>query len=214
MITSASPKSSHKTRRALPKKAPQKAKPEYTPPAAPPAITPQAPPASQPMRVSPAIQRPVPTLDELDEFERRLASPIYNPPVPVPRPDAVQPAVSSPLMHTGTRLEHGMGAMFMYLALEPLLGKEISPAEAQRFRDKIVAECETSSDPVERWLMESIALLQFVANILHSRIPTVADAALLTAMSSAATRTTAEMRRTIAALREYRAGRRSSKSSS
>ncbi|MBI3861145.1 MAG: hypothetical protein HY290_04540 [Planctomycetia bacterium] len=105
-------------------------------------------------------------------------------------------------------LSERLAATFIYTALNPIFGDTISPADAAAYCDDATRECEFSGDRIELWLLEQASALQAVSLALHGKTTAIADPVQLTAVSGAASRLTAELRRTIAALMAYRASRR------
>lgn len=117
---------------------------------------------------------------------------------PDTKPGAATVEVTVPYLRNAT------ATAFLFAAGKKVFGDSIRPQTVQQFIDEMKLECGATDDPVAGWMVEHAALLRFVGAYLHGA--TIAndrpqDQVLL---NSAACQTTAEMRRLISALREYR----------
>jgi len=94
---------------------------------------------------------------------------------------------------------------WLYCVMATTLGETIGPDAFVYFRDLMLKEAGNPSDPIERMLIEQLALAHFSIGQLRIRACTVDNAKLAIAFSDSATRLLGEFRRCSLALEDYRA---------
>ncbi|MGA2259309.1 MAG: hypothetical protein ABSG53_31940 [Thermoguttaceae bacterium] len=97
------------------------------------------------------------------------------------------------------------GASQMYIAVSSSIAPDISTAAFKIYRQKLLEQAGSPTDPIEVMLVEQIALAHFHIGRLHLRSCSTADGLLSVAFADAATRLSAEFRRSALALEDYRA---------
>jgi len=91
------------------------------------------------------------------------------------------------------------------IAVSASIAPHISTEAFKIYRQTLLEQSGSPSDPIEIMLIEQIALAHFHIGRLHLRSCSAADGTLAVAFADAATRLTAEFRRSALALEEYRA---------
>ena len=97
------------------------------------------------------------------------------------------------------------GASQMYVAVSSSIAPDISTEAFKQYRRTLLEQAGSPTDPIEVMLIEQIALAHFHIGRLHLRSCSTSDGLLSVAFADAATRLTAEFRRSALALEDYRA---------
>jgi hypothetical protein len=152
-----------------------------------------------------------PLLGHLREhFERKANSSQYRVPQQQLAADAATPATTDVAIQAialqAVNLRDMAGAGFMYWIVNSTTPGKLLDAESFRvYRDLLLEEAGSPSDPLERMLIEQLALAHFTIGRLHIRSCMVENAKLAVAFTDAATRLLGEFRRCTLALEDYRA---------
>ena len=93
----------------------------------------------------------------------------------------------------------------MYIAVSSSIAPNVSTEAFKIYRQKLLEQSGSPTDPIEVMLIEQIALAHFHIGRLHLKSCSAADGLLSVAFADAATRLTAEFRRSALALEDYRA---------
>jgi hypothetical protein len=116
-----------------------------------------------------------------------------------------EPTVAELIAQQAVNLQDVAGASQMYIAVSASIAPHISTEAFTIYRQKLLEQSGSPSDPMEIMLIEQIALAHFHIGRLHLRSCSATDGNLAVAFADAATRLTAEFRRSVLALEEYRA---------
>jgi hypothetical protein len=84
------------------------------------------------------------------------------------------------------------------------LGNVTGPAGWKLYRDRLLEEAGSPTDPIERMMVEQLAMAHFRIGQLHTRVAEARTVDEAKAYSAAATRLTGEFRRLALALKSYR----------
>lgn len=84
------------------------------------------------------------------------------------------------------------------------LGDAAGPSGWKLYRDQLLKEAGNPTDPIERMMIEQLALAHFRVGRLHTRVAEARTVDEVKAFSAAATRLTGEFRRLALAIRQYR----------
>ena len=104
-------------------------------------------------------------------------------------------------------LRDNAAAGWLYWVTNSTLGEQIGPDAFKLYRDMMLKEAGDPSDPVERMLVEQLALSHFSIGQLRIRSCTTELPKMALAFSDSATRLLGEFRRCSLALEEYRSKR-------
>ncbi len=96
-------------------------------------------------------------------------------------------------------------AGWLHWVVSSTLSDQISPEAFKQYRDILLEDAGRPSDPIERMLVEQLALAHFSIGRLQIKACAIDNAKLSVAYSDAATRLLGEFRRCSLALEEYRA---------
>lgn len=102
-------------------------------------------------------------------------------------------------------LQHRTTACYLYAALSKSLGGGFAIWSCQLYLDKLLEEAGSPNDPVERMLVEQLALAHHNLGRLYLQAAQAATTEEAEVFNTAAARLLAEFRRLALALREYRA---------
>ena len=133
-----------------------------------------------------------------------FGKPQASPAEAAPQPPA-EPTVEELIAQQAVNLKDVAGASQMYIAVSASIAPHISTEAFKIYRQTLLEQSGSPSDPMEIMLIEQIALAHFHIGRLHLRSCSATDGNLAVAFSDAATRLTAEFRRSVVALEEYRA---------
>jgi len=97
------------------------------------------------------------------------------------------------------------GGMFVYSAVNRSLAPNIEPQVFQVYRDKLLHDAGSPTDPLEVMLIEQLALAHFNIGRLHMKSCCVENPKLVIAYADSATRLLGEFRRCTLALEDFRA---------
>jgi hypothetical protein len=125
------------------------------------------------------------------------ASPSTEPPA--------EPTLEELIAQQAENLKDVVGASQMYIAISSSIAPQISTDAFKIYRHKLLEQSGSPTDPIEIMLIEQIALAHFHIGRLHLKSCSTAQAPLAVAYADAATRLTAEFRRSALALEDYRA---------
>jgi hypothetical protein len=117
-----------------------------------------------------------------------------QPPPPPAMPPEQQAAI----------LRDGASASYLYGATAPVLGRGVSVPGCQLYLGDIMRESGSPADPVERMLLEQLALAHHTVGQLHLRAGSSQGPKTAEAYATSAARLMAEFRRTSLALKAYR----------
>jgi hypothetical protein len=84
------------------------------------------------------------------------------------------------------------------------LGDAASPLAAKHLTDRLLADAVETEDPIEKMMIEQLAMAHHRIGSLHSQAASTRDIKKCEAYSSAAQRLLGEFRRLVLALRDYR----------
>ncbi|MGA2259129.1 MAG: hypothetical protein ABSG53_31035 [Thermoguttaceae bacterium] len=115
------------------------------------------------------------------------------------------PTLEEIIAQQAENLKDVTGASQMYIAVSSSIAPQISTAAFKIYRQKLLEQAGSPTDPIEIMLIEQIALAHFHIGRLHLKSCSTAQAPLAVAYTDAATRLTAEFRRSALALEDYRA---------
>jgi len=121
------------------------------------------------------------------------------------KPQPVEPTIEEIIAQQAVNLKDVAGASQMYIAVSSSIAPDISTEAFKIYRQKLLEQAGSPTDPIEIMLIEQIALAHFHIGRLHLRSCSTADGLLSVAFADAATRLTAEFRRSALALEDYRA---------
>lgn len=103
-------------------------------------------------------------------------------------------------------LEHKAAGIYLALSIDKTIRKATPEGSFQRYLETLLAEYGSPTDPVERMLIEQLAIVHHVIGRLHAQANYAASPEEAEVHLGSAARLTAEMRRTALALRQYRQG--------
>jgi len=121
------------------------------------------------------------------------------------QPDIAKPTLEEIIAQQAVNLKDVTGAAQLYIAVTSSIAPDISTAAFKIYRQKLLEQSGSPTDPIEIMLIEQIALAHFHIGRLHLKSCSTAQAPLAIAFADAATRLTAEFRRSALALEDYRA---------
>jgi hypothetical protein len=116
-----------------------------------------------------------------------------------------EPTIAEIIAQQAVNLKDVTGAAQLYIAVTSSIAPDISTAAFKIYRQKLLEQSDSPTDPIEIMLIEQIALAHFHIGRLHLKSCSTAQAQLAVAFADAATRLTAEFRRSALALEDYRA---------
>jgi hypothetical protein len=134
----------------------------------------------------------------------------------VAAPADIEPAVSQPAEvpspissseHFAIRLRETVVPLFLSANLSRPL-PQIDTAAYQIYRDRLLADCGSPSDPIEVMIIEQLALAHINTGLLHCRAANSGSVEGASVYLGAAARLMAEFRRSALALQAYRAAAR------
>ena len=125
-------------------------------------------------------------------------------PAPAKTPPA-EPTIEEIVAQQAVNLKDVAGASQMYIAVSSSIAPDISTEAFKQYRSTLLQQAGSPTDPIEIMLIEQIALAHFHIGRLHLKSCSTAQAQLAVAFADAATRLTAEFRRSALALEDYRA---------
>jgi hypothetical protein len=120
-------------------------------------------------------------------------------------PPPAEPTVEEIIAQQAANLKDVAGAAQMYIAVTASIAPHITTEAFKQYRSTLLAQAGNPTDPIEVMLIEQIALAHFHIGRLHLKSCSTAQAPLAVAYADAATRLTAEFRRSALALEDYRA---------
>ncbi len=129
---------------------------------------------------------------------------------PEPSPDQIRGALAD-------NLRNMTGATFLYCSLASSLSERFDPRAFKVYRDKLLKDAGSPSDPIEIMLIEQLALAHFNIGRLQLKSCSAENSKLAIAYADAATRLFGEFRRCSLALEDFRekqAARKDRKASS
>jgi len=121
------------------------------------------------------------------------------------QPQPAEPTVEELIAQQAVNLKDVAGASQMYIAVSASIAPHISTEAFKIYRQKLLEQSGSPTDPIEIMLIEQIALAHFHIGRLHLKSCSTAQGPLAVAYADAATRLTAEFRRSALALEDYRA---------
>jgi len=124
---------------------------------------------------------------------------------PPASPPPAEPTIEEIIAQQAVNLKDVTGAAQLYIAVTSSIAPDISTAAFKIYREKLLEQAGSPTDPIEIMLIEQIALAHFHIGRLHLKSCSTAQAQLAVAFADAATRLTAEFRRSALALEDYRA---------
>jgi hypothetical protein len=104
-------------------------------------------------------------------------------------------------------LRNSIPALFMFASLKKPFG-EIDEKAYRIYRDRLLADCGSPTDPIEAMVLEQLALAHFNLGLLHCKAANAGHVAATAAYSAAASRLMAEFRCSSLGLQAYRAAAR------
>jgi len=116
-----------------------------------------------------------------------------------------EPTVEAIIAQQAANIKDVTGAAQMYIAVTSSIAPHITTEAFKQYRKTLLEQAGSPTDPIEIMLIEQIALAHFHIGRLHLKSCSTAQAPLAIAYSDAATRLTAEFRRSALALEDYRA---------
>jgi hypothetical protein len=84
------------------------------------------------------------------------------------------------------------------------LGEQVGPSGWKIYLDQFVRDADDPSDPIERLMLQQLALAHYRVGELHAQAAQAQSVEAMKLYSAAATRLTGELRRLALALRQYR----------
>jgi hypothetical protein len=123
------------------------------------------------------------------------------------QPTAAPTGLPSVPEQWATHLRSSIPALFMFASLKKPFG-EIDEKAYRIYRDRLLADCGSPTDPIETMVIEQLALAHFNLGLLHCKAANAGHVAATAAYSSAAARIMAEFRRSSLGLQAYRAAAR------
>ncbi len=139
--------------------------------------------------------------DQPDESIESSAGTGSDPSAGQPTPEPTQVVNSSE--HFAGHLRETTLSMFMYASMSPAL-KNVDLNAYRLFRDRLLADCGSPTDPIEIMIVEQLALAHFNTGLLQSRATNTNTIERAAVYASAAARLMAEFRRSALALQAYR----------
>jgi hypothetical protein len=138
--------------------------------------------------------------------------PVKKTVAPVPQPQAPpQPPAPDPRRQAEQRAAHQAEVLnkmvfptMMSEAVE--ISQYINGSACRIYLERFLVDCGNPTDPVERMMLEQLALAHFRTGQLHAKAGITENAEAVKLLSAAAARLLGEFRRTALALRVYRAG--------
>ncbi len=124
---------------------------------------------------------------------------------PATKPQPPQPTIEEIIAQQAANLKDVTGAAQLYIAVTASIAPHITTEAFKLYRQKLMEQAGSPTDPIEIMLIEQIALAHFHIGRLHLKSCSTAQAQLAVAFADAATRLTAEFRRSALALEDYRA---------
>ena len=121
------------------------------------------------------------------------------------KPDIAEPTLEEIIAQQAVNLKDVTGATQLYIAVTSSIAPHISTEAFKIYRTTLLEQSGSPTDPIEIMLIEQIALAHFHIGRLHMKSCSTAQALLAVAFADAATRLTAEFRRSALALEDYRA---------
>jgi hypothetical protein len=116
-----------------------------------------------------------------------------------------EPTIEEIIAQQAVNLKDVAGASQMYIAVSSSIAPDISTEAFKQYRRTLLEQAGSPTDPIEVMIIEQIALAHFHIGRLHLKSCSTAQAQLAVAFADAATRLTAEFRRSALALEDYRA---------
>jgi hypothetical protein len=128
-------------------------------------------------------------------------------PVAPPEPQPPEPQLTADQIIAGQaeNLRDMTGAIQFAVAVSNSLTPDITTEAFKLYRKRLLKEAGSPTDPIEVMLVEQLALANFHIGRLHMKSCTTEHGPLAIAYADAATRLTAEFRRSALALEDYRA---------
>ena len=101
-------------------------------------------------------------------------------------------------------LKHKMGGSYLYATASQIVGPDVSPESFVAYLDQLVEEAGQPTDPIERMLIEQIAMAHHNIGRLYVRAASAETLDQVNVYNAAAARLLAEFRRAVLALKTYR----------
>ncbi len=116
-----------------------------------------------------------------------------------------QEARRSRVEHDAKNLKDETAACYLYGSLSPLIGGQIDAGAYRAYIDGLLREAGNPTDPLERMMVEQLALAHHNIGRLHVKAASCRSVQEASAYNAAAARLMAEFRRSALALKTYRA---------
>ena len=123
------------------------------------------------------------------------------------QPQAGPPEIVGPAEHYAGHLRHSTSSMFHFAAMAPAF-KGIDMHAYKIYRDRLLADCGSPSDPIEVMIVEQLSLAHFSLGLLSCKAANAVKVEAVGVYSGAAARLMGEFRRSALALQAYRAASR------
>jgi len=133
------------------------------------------------------------------------SKPQASPSKPAKDKPPAEPTREEIIAQQAANLKDVAGASQLYIAVSASIAPHISTEAFQIYRQTLLEQSGSPTDPIEVMMIEQIALAHFHIGRLHLKSCSTAHGPLSVAYADAATRLTAEFRRSALALEDYRA---------
>ena len=158
-------------------------------------------PSQNPSPVPP--RTPIPDVKQIEQLAIQLGQVLGGNVAPQAQTSpSAAPSTPVPLAKPGTFLKECFPTPLLVAMLNRTLRLQVNPASVQIYLDAFVDEIGVADDPLDRVLAEQVAYMRIVAANLHNRTVLSTKSTEASAYNTAACAATAELRRTVGALKD------------